>query len=94
MVELGGGEDENKGAKNGCSTINKGGRRRGGGAGTGGDSAVAEYDLFSLGGRTGGKEEKGGDETHNNAAARKATAQGRARPRYMRTANNNATTNQ
>ncbi len=43
---------------------------------------------------TGGKEEKGGDETHDDAAARKATAEGRARPWYMRTANNNATTNQ
>ncbi len=49
---------------------------------------MAEYDSFSSGGRAGGKEEKGGDETHDDATARKAMAEGRARPWYIRTANN------
>ncbi len=31
----------------------------------------------------GGKEKKGGDETDDDTAARKATAEGRARPRYI-----------
>ncbi len=55
---------------------------------------MAKYNLFSLGGRAEGKEEKGGDKTHNDAAARKAMVEGRARPWYVRMANNNATTNQ
>jgi hypothetical protein len=79
---VGGGEDENKGAENEYSTINKGGRHGGGGAGTRGDGAVTKYDSFSLGGRAGGKEKKGGDET-DDAATRKTTAEGRARPRYI-----------
>jgi hypothetical protein len=62
--------------------------------GTKGDGAVAEYDLFSLGGRAGGKEKKGGDKTDNNAAVRKVMAEGRAKPRHMRMTDNNATTNQ
>ncbi len=44
---------------------------------------MAKYDLFSLGGRAGGKEKNGGDEMGDNAAARKATVEGRARPRYI-----------
>ncbi len=42
-----------------------------------------KYDLFSSGRRAGGKEKKGGEKTDNDAAARKAMVEGRARLRYI-----------